>query len=195
MEYGNRGPRGCTKGENCELFHPKMCHKSLQDGICINPSCKFFHVRGTKRTQISIQIGEATNINYGGGNGYQSTQPPTRPIEKLDPYQAQIRTNSMYGKKNSNGQQNDSNQGYFLDALLQLKEEILKEMDKKLQQLRLPALPPPPIQQPPYSQIQQQQQTAPSQYYPQPPRAHMAYPMQRQMPYQTELNTGQIVIH
>lgn len=48
-EHGNRGPRGCNKGKNCESFHPRMCPQSLSAGECLTLDCRLRHVAGTKR--------------------------------------------------------------------------------------------------------------------------------------------------
>ena len=144
MEHGNRGPRECTMGDQCELFHPKMCHSSLRQRKCIDPACKFMHVRGTKRTEIDIHVAESSNVNY-------RVQDTTNKRETI-PMCAQSNTHQRqisdhinhafpplqpaYQSNNHVVKQNDANQGYFLDALLQWKDEILKEMDKKLSQLQ-----------------------------------------------------------
>ena len=39
------------KGKNCRLFHPPMCHSSLQERKCTRKNCKFMHIKGTSRTQ------------------------------------------------------------------------------------------------------------------------------------------------
>ena len=50
LANGANGPRGCTKGASCTLFHPQMCHRSLREKICLRTECKFMHVRGTRRS-------------------------------------------------------------------------------------------------------------------------------------------------
>jgi len=138
MEHGNRGPRGCKKGEQCNLFHPQMCHSSLRQRICIDPSCKFNHVRGTKRTQVDIQVGESNNINYGTDTAHQNTQQFPR-LQNVTPsfqHATDYAPPPLHQSRNHATKQNDPNPGYFLDALLQLKDEILKEMDKKMQLLQ-----------------------------------------------------------
>ena len=49
MNEGSKGPRGCTKGKECERFHPKMCTSSLNHRECLNDSCSLYHVKGTQR--------------------------------------------------------------------------------------------------------------------------------------------------
>ena len=42
---------GCTKGENCNLFHPQMCYRSMKERVCLREGCSFMHVKGTNRTE------------------------------------------------------------------------------------------------------------------------------------------------
>lgn len=181
LEHGNRGPRGCNKGEACDLFHPQMCHRSLRDRTCINPSCRYMHVKGTKRSQVSIHVGDSTSINCGEDTGHQSSQSTHTP--------RQMNYNRAQPNPHHGNSSDQHNQDYFLDALMQMKEQILKEMDKKLQQLhaQTPTLHPIPQG---YSLAHQYQQSLPNPYYP-----HNLYPMQRQMPPQALPNQGQMVMH
>ena len=41
---------GCE--ENCENYHPKACFEAMKNKTCKRPECKFFHVSGTKKTEI-----------------------------------------------------------------------------------------------------------------------------------------------
>ena len=50
IRHGNRGPRGCSAGTNCDKFHPKMCPQSLSAGECLTTDCKLRHIIGTQRT-------------------------------------------------------------------------------------------------------------------------------------------------
>lgn len=143
IEHGNRGPRGCTKGDNCELFHPKMCHRSLRDRTCINPSCKVMHVKGTKRSEVTIQVGESTNINYREERQHSHAAVSTHPHRMHNnSYAAPQYAAPQYTTPQYTGPQyaakpnprDNQTQDYFLDALLQMKAEILKELDRKLQQ-------------------------------------------------------------
>ena len=49
MTNGTKGPRGCSKGKECEQFHPKMCPSSIKFRECLNESCCLYHVKGTAR--------------------------------------------------------------------------------------------------------------------------------------------------
>ena len=59
MKHGNRGPNGCTMGQACDKFHPKMCQTSLRKRECFNVDCKLKHVTGTtrKKPQTNTKTG------------------------------------------------------------------------------------------------------------------------------------------
>ena len=48
-QHGTNKQRGCNKGKKCKDFHPKMCFDSIRKGECFSESCRFFHIKGTKR--------------------------------------------------------------------------------------------------------------------------------------------------
>ena len=39
----------CKYGDNCKYYHPKICHKSMENLHCTDLSCPFFHLKWTKR--------------------------------------------------------------------------------------------------------------------------------------------------
>ena len=49
LKFGNKAPKGCNQGIKCPNFHPRMCSSSIRRGECLNQSCTFTHVKGTKR--------------------------------------------------------------------------------------------------------------------------------------------------
>lgn len=53
MRYGTTVRFGCTKGTECEFFHPRHCNSSLKDKCCYNEDCKLVHLCGTKRYRES----------------------------------------------------------------------------------------------------------------------------------------------
>ncbi len=108
LQHGNKAPNGCTLGrDKCENFHPKMCPTSLNKGECFNAECKLRHVNGTKRTK---------EANMGHKN--QNNQPKSNSLDQ--------------GKMEGNSPKSED----FLGALRLLKEEMMAEMDKKLEMLK-----------------------------------------------------------
>ena len=79
QQYGRRGPNGC-KGD-CKLWHPKLCFKAIDFGECLNRECKFWHIKGTRRTNSPpSQLYQAS---------YQS------PTQNLPPQQTSTPSNNL----------------------------------------------------------------------------------------------------
>ena len=153
LKHGTKQPRGCNLGKNCDQFHPKMCSTSIAKLECFDRKCQLRHVKGTRRERDKIKSF-------------------SKDKEKLG-------TNS--NKKKGEGEQNDTgpSNGNFLDALRQLKSELLEAVDTKLaialsqfnQQPQLQEHPhtqqthaqyqQPQLQGHPYTQHQQSQQQQP----------------------------------
>ncbi len=107
IQHGNKAPNGCTLGrDRCENFHPKMCPTSLNKGECFNSECKLRHVNGTKRTK---------DLN----------------VDNKNPNQTKGNSLVQGNKEGTSSQPED-----FLGALRLLKEEMMAEMDKKLEMLK-----------------------------------------------------------
>ena len=60
-QHGTQHPRGCNLGIKCKDFHPKMCFDSLRKGECFSESCRFAHVKGTKRQPETVKSGVVEN--------------------------------------------------------------------------------------------------------------------------------------
>ena len=56
MEHGTKGKNGCKKGEKCHKFHPGICKHSLARHECFNNSCRYFHIKGTRRNKAISNI-------------------------------------------------------------------------------------------------------------------------------------------
>ena len=63
-QHGTNKQRGCTQGKKCKDFHPKMCFDSIQKGECYSESCRFAHVKGTKRKPPVIK----NNVTHNNKN-------------------------------------------------------------------------------------------------------------------------------
>ena len=42
---------GCNK--DCESYHPRACFESMKTKSCKRSDCKFFHITGTKKEEMS----------------------------------------------------------------------------------------------------------------------------------------------
>ena len=107
-QHGTRQPRGCNLGKKCPDFHPAMCINSLRKGECFSQSCKFNHIRGTKRHPPQVK----TNDNS------DNTKPPEIEME------------------NSNQPHPNAQGNNFLDVIRLLKAEVvLQTMELKMSSL------------------------------------------------------------
>ena len=106
-QHGTRQPRGCAKGRKCEHFHPKMCMDSLRKGECFTETCRFNHVKGTKR------------------------HPPVRKINvEENRVKGKSGEDNLPRKKSIVGENNDT--GSFLEMISLLKQEILETLNQKI---------------------------------------------------------------
>ena len=48
--HGNKGELGCKLGRKCTMFHPMVCRNSQRRNECLLESCRFLHIKGTRRT-------------------------------------------------------------------------------------------------------------------------------------------------
>ena len=58
---------GCSDGRDCDYFHPILCKFALKDKLCTNRSCRFTHIRGTKRFRPRTEDREK-QVNPGATN-------------------------------------------------------------------------------------------------------------------------------
>ena len=51
IKHGAKASNGCILGRTrCDRFHPSMCSSSMTKGECLDPTCKLWHVSGTKKS-------------------------------------------------------------------------------------------------------------------------------------------------
>lgn len=67
-KYMRRGTFGCNLGPRCNKYHPKLCYDAVYHRKCLNLECKYLHVKGTFRGDLSEPHNERSTA-YG----------PTRP--------------------------------------------------------------------------------------------------------------------
>ena len=103
--HGNRGPRGCSKGNNC-------------DSLTLD--CKLRHVAGTKRNTSrgrnqpdDHHEARGRNQNFGRTRQNGNASPPRQVSQQSDP-------------------QNPSNQRDFLEMLNAMRTEIMAVMETKM---------------------------------------------------------------
>ena len=110
LTNGNRSRGGCTKGTNCNLFHPSMCHASMKDRKCLREDCKFMHIRGTKRSENEVV-------------DKQITAPPAA---------QQVQTENVRNVSSTNSNPNSNTT--FLEMMKTMQDQI-SHMASKLEQV------------------------------------------------------------
>ena len=71
--HGTQGENGCTLGKRCSMFHPIVCKNSLKKNECLIQTCKFLHIKGTRRIKETSQPPQFTpptaTVNFQSKNG------------------------------------------------------------------------------------------------------------------------------
>lgn len=49
LAHGVKGEHGCNQGWKCSMFHPMMCWDSVRKYKCQKESCKYQHIKGTRK--------------------------------------------------------------------------------------------------------------------------------------------------
>ena len=108
LKHGNRTPDGCTLGEKCQNYHPKMCVSSLKKKECYRATCKLVHVTGTKRKKAESE----------NKNDKRSSSPLiSQGTDQTPPAEA-------------------TKQNPFLEALQAMRKDIMMEIDQRLASLQ-----------------------------------------------------------
>ena len=119
LQHRNNGSHGCKlHKDDCNYHHPDMCKNSISRGFCYKKICRKYHVQGTKRVRDSKKKADI------------------KPIKRNN----RANVNKSNENESANNHENDIHPD-FLDYLKKMKEEIVKEMDKKLYSLWFPPLP------------------------------------------------------
>ncbi|MGB1915918.1 MAG: hypothetical protein ACPHL3_08115, partial [Paracoccaceae bacterium] len=103
--HGTRQPRGCNLGKKCEFLHPKMCFDSMRKGECYSESCRYNHIKGTRR------------------------HPP------VNKNQTTWRDHTDYTEPNQSANSDQTNKfdsNSFLEVINLMKQEILQNLNQKI---------------------------------------------------------------
>ena len=180
--YGPYGENGCDKGRDCEFFHPILCRYSMKYRRCVNRSCKFTHLRGTRR--------------YKSRDGHENKEPTqfSNVTATVDSSQPQI--NPWHSQENPESQNlstatpsdpvNNLSNSPFLVELIQHMIEMKREI-KEVREMQLyhpSPLPtmfsPLPYQPPPQSNINTSNQNLHHPVQVTNPRGQQSMPQQAQ---------------
>ena len=168
QQYGRRGPNGC-KGD-CNLWHPKLCYKALDFGECLNSECKFWHVKGTRRTTEQHPISHLPQQHQASlpPQQYRSAQRPSQ-----NPHIPQVQTTQttnhfseqsfLESAKSQIDQMVRSQQAAMQQQMSFYMNNLMKQMQQQMlaaSQRQMQAFPQQQMQVP----IQQVQQSVPVQF-------------------------------
>ena len=140
---------GCNKGRDCELFHPIICRYSLKYKRCINRSCRFTHLRGTRRYRSRHE--ETPHVN--GNPDQVDKQVEVNPTKESVNLISQQPKDQDKGNESSNQvvenptqptTSTQSNNVPFLSELLQIIQQM-KEMKREIKEVREMQMYRPPI--------------------------------------------------
>ena len=107
-QHGTRQPRGCKLGQSCKDYHPKMCLNSLRKGECFSESCKYNHVKGTKRHPPQI---------------------------KMNTTQSAVTSSDAHVTAPTAAMAEPESNGNFLELIRHMKADILQTFEEKMKQL------------------------------------------------------------
>ena len=124
--FGNNKKLGCTKGTECNFFHPVLCRNSLVNRRCVKDECTFTHLKGTKRHPESDDAPKEQTVSQGQTPQSHSKRPPTDSSTNTTPTQKAQEKNSS-----------------FLESLI---ADLKASFDQKFQQIEQR------LQSPPYPQ-------------------------------------------
>ena len=84
LNHGIKGENGCRLGGRCTMFHPRMCNNSIRKGECLVESCRYMHIKGTKRT-AQTQPSTQQTLTTGQGSPPTVPQSSTQQTQNLTP--------------------------------------------------------------------------------------------------------------
>lgn len=127
--YGNEYPRGCRRGKKCWFFHPKLCQNSIKMKACLNTSCTFVHLAGTRRSGEPRQWNdeERRSEPYDGPGHRIERQRPTPWLQEKENYREE---------KTYNGSTNKTNEDFLEKYLEKMKTDLKNEQTQLSQQIQ-----------------------------------------------------------
>ena len=146
MQNGSKPRRGCSKGKDCEYYHPPLCKNGLRSGKC-KKDCKFHHIKGTlfvdewpeidqEMEHRQILISKPDSFNNKGKNHQKLT---TRIKPKSATSYAQVAGRHIWqaDKEQSTDGTMNSNIGQTSETVRNFQElrEIIQQMQSQIQSM------------------------------------------------------------
>ena len=136
--YSQHGPSGCRFKNKCRFFHPEICQNSTKLHMCLNRSCKEFHIPGTRRYAQEHQL--TNNEAPKTAQSESSHRPPGRQSNPQSPWswstrhqQAELKPEHQQPSRDSEANEAVS----FLDKYFaSMKESLSKSILENIQNIR-----------------------------------------------------------
>lgn len=125
-KHGDNARLGCTKGNDCKYFHPKLCRDSVKKRVCLRKDCTFLHLKNTRRNPSPTEPEE-------------SEMPKNRQKQKIrfdslaslsTPYPPTVQR--RFSAKEVPNHVGDSENSFLLQLIENLKEGIINQVTDKL---------------------------------------------------------------
>ena len=131
VRAGNNEQHGCTKGRDCEFYHPRLCNNSVRYRRCTNPHCTFVHLRFTKRYNNRRQ-----EENYQHRQPHMSNpssapnqnQHTPQPREYIPPPWINRMSSPAVNNSETENSTNQTNQPHNMSFLVSLIESMKEDM-------------------------------------------------------------------
>lgn len=142
QKHGDNKKLGCTKGDGCRYFHPKLCRSSVLRRECRNDECKFVHLKHTRRFKKPRNDTRPTaaerkpplppnthqRIHF---NSISTTDSPYAPT-----IQKRRQSNPTVPSYNSAGDKDLDSKSFLYKLMENMKQGILLKMSENLTELQ-----------------------------------------------------------
>ena len=149
-KHGDNKRVGCTKGDECRYFHPKLCRSSVLKRFCPNQNCTYHHLKHTRRPKENQ---DTRNPDRRGRRKSSTIPPPPSGLLRYDsastlngtPYVPTIqkrtttaaKTQDLNDNNNNNKppvprDSNDRSDAFLFQLLENMKEGIVNQVSDRL---------------------------------------------------------------
>ena len=174
----------CPYKVKCRYSHPPLCRYSRRERTCFNIHCKFFHLYGTKRSQVN-ENGNQSNQNQASGRALQSSHSNNFNHPRM--FERPSNSNTMHQPETTSARNpivrpqttsNPTDLSFLMNMIKEMQksqEDFRKEITSMVQEKRNQQVPNPVAADPPqanttnHQAVPMQTQTAYGNYLPSAP--------------------------
>ena len=125
LKNGPNSRYGCKQGDKCTHFHPILCRNSVQKRLCLNQTCTFMHIKGTKRINPIQSVSGFTTDYHTRKHADSHRYPPAGLRYRYRQERSQFR--SPDGPQNPN-QPTANDENHFLITLMNQMQAIQEKV-------------------------------------------------------------------